>query len=314
MWILDNSNITKLHSHGFNLDGDFSESFRKQRKYRKKIRHCVTSNWCIPYFLLKFEKTVKKERHSKIDLTLWVLPCLRLFCRGSSPLWGWWPCKVLVLASAGRRRGRWAHRESGRTYCQGERGSSLDLKVKILESLFERLKVLNVLSAYVCRTLRWLGVMSSKPKLRLEIKTIKKCKQEELQKFECHIALRTSFYHPQRSWGKLIFSEACVKNSVHGGGGHAWQGGLHGRGGIHGSGAYMEGEGACMVGGMHGKGGHAWQGGACVAGGGVCGGGRAWQILWDTVNERAVRILLECILVTFHFNNFLAVEKVTING
>ena len=22
-------------------------------------------------------------------------------------------------------------------------------------------------------------------------------------------------YHPQRSWGKVIFSEACVKNSVH---------------------------------------------------------------------------------------------------
>ena len=38
------------------------------------------------------------------------------------------------------------------------------------------------------------------------------------------------------------------------------------------------------------QGGHAWQG-ACVAG-----GGRAWQILQDMVNERAVRILLECIL------------------
>ena len=24
-------------------------------------------------------------------------------------------------------------------------------------------------------------------------------------------------YRPQRSWGKVIFSEACVKNSVHGG-------------------------------------------------------------------------------------------------
>ena len=48
----------------------------------------------------------------------------------------------------------------------------------------------------------------------------------------------------------------------------------------------------------------AWQG-ACVAGGmcsrgayvAVGGGGLAWQILRDTVNERAVRILLECILV-----------------
>ena len=28
------------------------------------------------------------------------------------------------------------------------------------------------------------------------------------------------------------------------------------------------------------------------------GGGRAWQILRDTVNDRAVRILLECILVS----------------
>ena len=59
-------------------------------------------------------------------------------------------------------------------------------------------------------------------------------------------------------------------------GGHAWQGGVHGRG-------------ACMAGG------HAWQG-VCVAGG-VHGGGCAWQILRDTVNERAVCILLECILV-----------------
>ena len=50
------------------------------------------------------------------------------------------------------------------------------------------------------------------------------------------LANRSNYYRPQRSWGKVIFSEACVKNSVHGGG-RAWQG-------------------ACMV------------GGACVAGGG----------------------------------------------
>ena len=47
--------------------------------------------------------------------------------------------------------------------------------------------------------------------------------------------------------------------------------------------------------------GHAWQG-ACMAGracmpGGMHGGGRVWQTPRDTVNERAVRILLECILV-----------------
>ena len=55
--------------------------------------------------------------------------------------------------------------------------------------------------------------------------------------------------------------------------------------------------GACMVA----PGGYAWllpgsvaaPGGACV----VALGGRAWFFRWDTVNERAVRILLECILV-----------------
>ena len=58
----------------------------------------------------------------------------------------------------------------------------------------------------------------------------------------------------------------------------------------------------CMVGCMHGRG-ACVAGGVCVAGG-MCGGGvhgwggrGAWQILRDTVNERAVRILLECILV-----------------
>ena len=81
-----------------------------------------------------------------------------------------------------------------------------------------------------------------------------------------------SYYRPRRSWGKVIFSEACVKNSVHGG--HAWQGGMHG-GGVHG-------RGACVV------------VGTCMAG-----GGHAWQILRDTVNERAVHILLECILMPF---------------
>ena len=50
-----------------------------------------------------------------------------------------------------------------------------------------------------------------------------------------------------------------------------------------------------MVGGVRGRG--ACAAGACMAGGHVWQGGRAWQILRDTVNERAVRILLECILV-----------------
>ena len=47
----------------------------------------------------------------------------------------------------------------------------------------------------------------------------------------------------------------------------------------------MRGRGASMMGGMCDR-------GVCMAG-----RGHAWQILRDTVNERAVRILLECILV-----------------
>ena len=42
-------------------------------------------------------------------------------------------------------------------------------------------------------------------------------------------------YRSQRSWGKVIFSEACVKNSVHRGGEHGGHGGMHG-GGMHGRG------------------------------------------------------------------------------
>ena len=81
--------------------------------------------------------------------------------------------------------------------------------------------------------------------------------------------------------------------------------------GVHGGGVCQRGAcvagGVCVAGGMCG-GGHAWQEG-------VCGRGHAWwgcvwhggacvaappphQILRDTVNERAVRILLECILVS----------------
>ena len=67
--------------------------------------------------------------------------------------------------------------------------------------------------------------------------------------------------------------EACMA------GGRAWEGGMCG-GGMHGR------EGMHGQGGMHGRMGMHGEG-ACVA----------WQILWDKVNEQAVRILLECILV-----------------
>ena len=77
-----------------------------------------------------------------------------------------------------------------------------------------------------------------------------------------------------------------------------------------------------MVGGMCGR-------GACVAGGMHCRRGAwmargyawhahpssPWQILRDTVNERAVRILLECILVirVYDFSFFSFYKKVLIS-
>ena len=76
-------------------------------------------------------------------------------------------------------------------------------------------------------------------------------------------------------------------------------GGMRGCGGGH---AWLW-RGACVVGGMHGCGGvHGW--GVCGCGGAcVVAGGHAWlwggmhRIRRDMVNERVVRILLECILV-----------------
>ena len=116
----------------------------------------------------------------------------------------------------------------------------------------------------------------------------------------------------------------CSRGGVHGcsWGGHAWllpggtyvvaPGGMHGcsRGGMRGcsqGGMCGCSEGACVVtprGGVHGcSGGHVWLlWGACMValgGHGCSWGGHAWDTTryGDTVNERAVRILLECILV-----------------
>ena len=128
---------------------------------------------------------------------------------------------------------------------------------------------------------------------------------------------RHSCYCPQRSCGKVIFSQVCVKNSVHGGrgvcvkgvcmaGGHVWQGRV-----CVARGCVWK-EGVCMAEG-HAWRGCVWQGcvwwGACVAGGcvwqvGVClAWGHAWQggkHAWQEKRQlqRAVRILLECTLVS----------------
>ena len=82
------------------------------------------------------------------------------------------------------------------------------------------------------------------------------------------------YYRPAWQRGR-VWQEGGVR-----GRGRAWQGGVHGRG-------------ACMAGGgVRVAEGCAWQG-ACMA----C--TPPWQILQlrHTVNERVVRILLECILV-----------------
>ena len=81
------------------------------------------------------------------------------------------------------------------------------------------------------------------------------------------------------------------------GGGHAWQGCVHGRG-------------ACVAGGMHGSRvcmarGHAWQG-TCVAG-----GGHAWQERMPL--QWTVRILLECILVAKYFTFSCTLQNIINN-
>ena len=83
-----------------------------------------------------------------------------------------------------------------------------------------------------------------------------------------------------RGWGRVcVWLGACMA------GGHAWLGGMHGWGAC-------VARGACMAGGV-------WGWGAYMAGG-VWHACLPQQILWlwHTVNERAVCILLKCILVS----------------
>ena len=111
--------------------------------------------------------------------------------------------------------------------------------------------------------------------------------------------------------GRRAWQGVCMAGGGMHGRGCAWQGGMHGRGACVAGGQSrmdcMHGRVVCVVGGMCGRG-HAWQWMVCMAGC-VHGRGCLWQrrsvhgthtplqILRNTVNERAVRILLECILV-----------------
>ena len=98
---------------------------------------------------------------------------------------------------------------------------------------------------------------------------------------------------------KVMFLHLSVSHSVHRSGvrgcswgGHAWLllGGM--------SGCSWGGMCSCSWGGVHGC---CW--GVCVV---APGGGHAWDMMRyrETINERAVRILLECILVWFFLHQF----------
>ena len=145
-----------------------------------------------------------------------------------------------------------------------------------------------------------------------------------------------NIYRLQQSCGKAMFSQVCVKNSVHGGlhggrggdvhgrgacmaGGHVWQGGMHGRA-------------ACVVEGMHGRGhawqgvhgrGHVWQGGmhgrgTCVAGGacmaGVCmaGGvhGRRNGNCSGRYASYGKKIVIEYIPISSYLSHFTCLDAV----
>ena len=97
----------------------------------------------------------------------------------------------------------------------------------------------------------------------------------------------------------FLHLSVCPQGGMHGGGA-CMAGGMHGRGHVWKGG--MRGKGVCMVGGMCGRGAYM-AGGVCGrrgkhggGGGGMHGMHAPQQIPRDTVNERAVRILLECIL------------------
>ena len=97
-------------------------------------------------------------------------------------------------------------------------------------------------------------------------------------------------------WGKVILSEACVKNSVHGEG-HAW---LLGGGHtcvVAGGGVWMVAGGCVVAGGCAWLQGHAWLRGGMHGCGGACIG---YDEILSMSGWRVVRILMECILVVVY--------------
>ena len=116
-------------------------------------------------------------------------------------------------------------------------------------------------------------------------------------------------------WDKVIFSEACVKNSVHGGvsalggvcsGGVSAPGGMSAPGGVCSQGYVCSGgvsaPGGCLLWGVSALGGCLLPGGCLLSAPGGCLLPGVWWRHAPRILLRAVRILLECILVinVFH--------------
>ena len=101
-------------------------------------------------------------------------------------------------------------------------------------------------------------------------------------------------YRPQRSWGKVIFSQASVILST--GGCLLW--------GVSGPGVSAP-RGGCLVPGG------VWSWGVSAPGGAWSRGGAWWRPRQGQLLLRAVRILLECILVCHNFHQVIHLEHIS---
>ena len=103
------------------------------------------------------------------------------------------------------------------------------------------------------------------------------------------------------AWGHVWLPGGCLRLF---GDMYGWQGACVGKGACMAKGTCMA-KGACVA-----KGGTCGEEGAYMVKGGMCGErGHAWDTMryGHTINERAVRILLECILVCFFFGCFFKI-------
>ena len=69
-----------------------------------------------------------------------------------------------------------------------------------------------------CRWFSAYNVKFASIHLHISISTTQPNRPHRFQNLSIKTSSPQDYYRPQRSWGKVIFSEACVKNSVHRGG------------------------------------------------------------------------------------------------